>query len=98
MSDRYFVYTLASWRYGTLYLGMTNDLARRLHQHRSGTVSAFTREYAVHRLVHYETYEDLTSARERERSLKGSGRAWKINLIEEHNLDWADLTPSLVQL
>jgi putative endonuclease len=95
---RYFVYILASRRYGTLYIGLTNDLVRRLEQHRSGAVSGFTREYAVYRLVHYEIYEDLTSARERERRLKGWRREWKINLIEEGNLDWSDLAATLVQL
>jgi putative endonuclease len=98
VSGKYFVYILASRRYGTLYIGLTNDLSRRLYQHRSGAVSSFTRDYAVHRLVHYEVHEDLTAARERERSLKGWRRDWKINLIEEANRDWSDLTPTLVQL
>jgi putative endonuclease len=98
MHARFFVYILASRRYGTLYIGMTNDLARRLEQHRSGAVPGFTKAYGVHQLVHYEVHESLEAARERERRLKGWRREWKISLIEEGNLDWSDLSPTLVYL
>ena len=98
MSRQYFVYILASRKHGTLYIGMTNDLSRRVEQHRAGGVKAFTRDYKVYRLVYYEVHEDLLTARERERTLKKWRREWKINLIEEHNLDWSDLVPTLVHL
>ena len=88
----YYVYILASRRYGTLYIGVTNNLARRLEQHRSGAVSAFTRTYKVFRLVYVETFDDPVSAITREKQMKKWNRDWKIRLIEEKNLDWSDLT------
>jgi putative endonuclease len=92
----YHVYILASRRYGTLYIGITSDLARRLEQHRSGAVSSFTRTYKVFRLVYVETFDDPVSAITREKQMKKWNRDWKIRLIEEKNPDWSDLTP-LVQ-
>jgi putative endonuclease len=91
----YYVYILASRRYGTLYIGVTNDLARRLEQHRSGTVSSFTRAYKVFRLVYVEAFDDPTAAITREKQMKKWNRDWKIRLIEEKNPDWSDLTGML---
>lgn len=91
-----FVYILASKRHGTLYIGVTTNLALRLEQHRSGAVPGFTRTYGVKRLVYYETFESLLDARERERRLKGWRRDWKITLIEERNPTWDDLTSTLI--
>jgi putative endonuclease len=91
----YYVYILASRRYGTLYIGVTNDLARRLEQHRSGAVSSFTRAYKVFRLVYIEVFDDPVSAITREKQMKKWNRDWKIRLIEEKNPDWSDLTPLL---
>lgn len=88
----YYVYILASRRYGTLYIGVTNDLARRLEQHRSGAVSSFTRTYRVFRLVYVEIFDDPVSAITREKQMKKWNRDWKIRLIEEKNPDWSDLT------
>jgi putative endonuclease len=88
----YYVYILASRRYGTLYIGITNHLRRRLEQHRSGAVSSFTRKYRVYRLVHVEAFDDPESAITREKQLKKWNRDWKIRLIEESNLDWRDLS------
>jgi putative endonuclease len=88
----YFVYILASRRYGTLYIGVTNDLRRRLEQHRSAAVSSFTRRYKLHRLVHVETFENPEFAIAREKQLKTWNRDWKIRLIEEQNLEWSDLS------
>ena len=88
----YYVYILASRRYGTLYIGVTNNLARRLEQHRSGAVSSFTRTYKVFRLVHVESFDDPVSAITRENQMKKWNRDWEIRLIEEHNPDWSDLT------
>jgi len=87
----YYVY-IASRRYGTLYIGVTNNLARRLVQHRSGAVSSFTRTYKVFRLVYVESFDDPVSAITREKQMKKWNRDWKIRLIEEQNPDWSDLT------
>ena len=78
----YYVYILASRRHGTLYIGLTNDLARRLEQHRCGAVSGFTRTYKVYRLVYVETFDDPLSAITREKQMKKWNRDWKIRLIE----------------
>ncbi|MFD1331566.1 GIY-YIG nuclease family protein [Methylopila musalis] len=91
-----FVYILASGRHGTLYVGATGDLARRLDQHRSGAVPGFTRDHRVTRLVHYELYDNVLEARARERTLKGWRRDWKISLIEQANPEWSDLTTTLI--
>jgi putative endonuclease len=91
----YDVYILASRRHGTLYIGVTNNLGRRLEQHRSGAVSSFTREYGVYRLVYVETFDDPESAIVREKQLKKWNRDWKIRLIEENNLEWRDLADLL---
>ena len=85
------VYILASGRHGTLYVGVTNDLARRVSEHRSKAVPGFTRRYNVHRLVYYKTTQSLMGARERERNLKRWRRDWKISLIENSNPNWDDL-------
>ena len=87
----YYVYILASRRNGTLYIGVTNHLARRGHEHRSGLVAGFTRRYGVKRLVHVETFDDVRGALQREKNLKHWRRAWKVTLIEENNPDWDDL-------
>jgi putative endonuclease len=88
----YHVYILASRRNGTLYIGITNNLQRRLEQHRLGLGSIFVRQYRVHRLVHVETFDDPESAIQREKRLKKWNRAWKIRLIEENNPQWDDQT------
>ena len=87
----YCVYILASRRKGTLYIGVTNHLARRVYEHREGHYPGFTRKYGVAQLVHYETYEDIRLAQQRERSLMCGLRAWKVALIEQHNPTWRDL-------
>ena len=87
----YFVYILASQKNGTLYIGVTNDLARRLEQHRTGSGGGFTGRYHVHRLVHAESFDEPAAAIQREKSLKHWPRAWKVNLIQEANPEWRDL-------
>jgi len=87
----YYVYMLASCRNGTLYIGVTNDLARRIWEHKNGLAEGFTKNYGVQRLVWHETHEDINEAIAREKQLKGWNRAWKIRLIEEHNSGWNDL-------
>jgi len=89
------VYMLASRRHGTLYLGVTNDLARRVHEHKAKRSASFTARYAVDRLVWYEIYDRAIEAIQREKALKTWRRDWKIRLIEEANPDWSDLTASL---
>ncbi|MCC2976518.1 GIY-YIG nuclease family protein [Sphingomonas sp. PL-96] len=86
------VYILASQPLGTLYIGVTSDLVRRLHEHRSGSHAGFTSAYAVHRFVRYEQFADMLAAIARDKQLKRWHRAWKINLIESQNPDWHDLT------
>src|SRR5579862_3157467 len=93
----YAVYILASCRNGTLYIGVTNNLAQRVHQHRSGIGSTFTAKYGVKTLVWYEFYVDVNVAIAREKKLKKWERKWKLRLIEDFNAEWADLYVSLNQ-
>ncbi|PCJ39717.1 MAG: endonuclease [Alphaproteobacteria bacterium] len=86
-----YTYILASKRRGTLYIGVTSDLAKRIWQHKNNTVKGFTEKYAVKLLVHYEVFDEITIAIAREKQLKRWHRQWKINLIEEHNPNWDDL-------
>jgi putative endonuclease len=92
----FFVYILASRRNGTLYIGMTDNLARRIWEHQSGAVPGFTKKYNVKVLVWYELHESRESAFQRERQLKKWNRAWKLQLIERRNPTWRDLTDELV--
>jgi len=87
----YFVYILANRRYGVLYVGLTNDLSRRIFQHRAKAVPGFTKDYGVVRLVYFEEYASITEARAREKSLKRWRRAWKLKLIDDFNPEWRDL-------
>ena len=87
----YYVYILSSGPNGTLYVGVTNDLQRRLLEHRDGTVEGFTKRYAVHRLVHFEETDDISAAITREKQIKGWSRAKKIALIQAENPHWRDL-------
>jgi putative endonuclease len=92
MSNTYCVYILASRRNGTLYIGVTNDLARRIGEHRDGLASKFTKQHAVNLLVYYESFYDVTATIARETRLKKYRREWKINLIEQDNPTWHDLS------
>jgi putative endonuclease len=91
----YCVYLLASRRHGTLYLGVTGDLVRRVDQHKTRTVPGFTARYGVDRLVWFEMYDDPTAAITREKALKKWRRDSKIRLIEEQNPEWRDLFPAI---
>ncbi|MGY3444594.1 MULTISPECIES: GIY-YIG nuclease family protein [unclassified Bradyrhizobium] len=91
----YYVYLLASDKYGTLYLGVTNDVVRRIHEHKSKAVAGFTKRYAVDKLVWFEVYDDALTAIAREKELKKWRRDWKIRLIEEKNPQWIDLYPEI---
>src|SRR3569833_1745216 len=92
----YHVYILASEPNGALYIGMTNDLARRVHEHREGLVAGFTKRYGVKTLVYFESFQTAADAIQRETRLKKYPRAWKINLILGANPSWEDLAGSLV--
>jgi putative endonuclease len=98
MAMAYFVYILASRYKGTLYVGVTNDLAKRIGEHKGGFVPGFTKTYGVTTLVYFEQYETILEARARERVLKRWRRDWKIKLIEDLNPPWRDLTPDLINL
>ena len=93
----YYVYLTASRKHGTLYLGVTNDLVRRIYEHKTKVVPRFTSRYNVVRLVWFECYDDPTSAIAREKVIKKWRRDWKIRLIEEENPDWLDLYPSIIR-
>ena len=88
---------LASQPNGTLYTGVTNDLVRRVWEHRNDTIDGFTKQYGVHRLVYYELHTSMIEAIRREKRIKKWRRAWKIELIEKENPDWRDLWPSIVE-
>ena len=91
MVRNYFVYILASHMYGTLYIGITSNLARRVWEHKNDLVDGFSKEYGVHRLVWYEIHEDVLAAITREKQLKKWNRDWKVNLIQKMNPEWRDL-------
>ena len=91
-----FVYIMASRRNGTLYVGVTRDLIRRVHEHKTDAVPGFTSTHHVHHLVWYEQTESILSAIEREKQLKNWQRTWKIRLIEQGNPYWHDLYPALL--
>ena len=95
MHPSFFVYILASKRNGTLYVGVTNDLARRVWEHKSDAAAGFTKKYGVHLLVYAEFHETMPDAIRREKQIKEWRRDWKINLIERDNPRWIDLYPSL---
>ena len=86
-----YVYILSSGRNGTLYIGITNDLVRRVWEHKAKIVKGFTSQYRVDKLVYYEEHQDITMAIQREKLLKKWLRKWKINLIEKNNPYWQDL-------
>jgi putative endonuclease len=97
MTERqFFVYILANRRRRVLYVGVTNDLVRRMEEHKGKVVPGFTKRYGVVVLVYYEEYSSILEAREREGRLKRWRRAWKFDLIEKLNPDWRDLTNELV--
>jgi putative endonuclease len=93
----YYIYILASGRNGTLYVGITNDLIRRVYEHRNDIIGGFTKQYRVHNLVYFEIYDDVREAIGREKRLKRWHRAWKVELIEKQNEDWHDFWPTLAQ-
>ena len=93
----YWVYIVASGLGGTLYVGVTNDLIRRVYEHKNKAAEGFTKKYDVDRLVYFEAFDDIENAIRREKRLKKWNRAWKICLIEVSNPNWADLYPSIAR-
>jgi putative endonuclease len=94
MGNYYYIYILASKRNGTLYVGMTNDLKRRIFEHKNNLIKGFTEKYNVHNLVYYEETNDVNVAIEREKNLKNWKRKWKVELMEKENPNWDDLSLS----
>jgi putative endonuclease len=91
MQPSYFVYIMANQKNGTTYIGLTNDLFRRVHEHREKLYAGFSKQNRTTRLVYYEEYADVRDAIKREKQLKKWNRAWKIDLIEQTNPEWRDL-------
>ena len=97
-NGQYYVYILASKRNGTLYIGVTSELIKRVYEHKNNLVEGFTQKYKVHNLVYYETTDDINSAITREKQLKKWKRTWKMELIEMNNPGWRDLYFGLIQI
>ncbi len=95
MQKIYSVYILASKRNGTLYVGVTSDLAKRVWEHREGLIPRFTKTYGVKMLAYYETFDNVHEAIYREKRLKKYKREWKKNLIQRSNVEWRDLSEAL---
>jgi putative endonuclease len=89
--NNYYVYILASKKNGVLYTGVTNNLVKRVFEHKENLVEGFTKKYFVHKLVYFESTNSIESAIAREKQIKDWHRQWKIDLIEEKNPDWKDL-------
>jgi putative endonuclease len=92
-----YVYIMANRKNGTIYIGVTSDLIKRLYEHREGLVAGFTKRYGCKRLVWFEAFDEIQQARQRELQMKEWMRAWKIKRIEEQNLGWDDLYPTLFE-
>jgi putative endonuclease len=93
---QYYVYILASKKNGTLYIGVTNNLPKRVYEHKNNLIEGFTRKYNVHNLVYYESYSDIYAAITRKKAIKKWKRAWKTELIEKSNPLWKDLYCDIV--
>ncbi len=91
MTKQYYVYILTNYTHQSLYVGVTNDLKRRVYEHKDGTGSAFTRKYNINQLVYYEVFEDIYEAIKREKRIKSGSRWRKMRLIDDKNPEWIDL-------
>lgn len=96
MDKIFYVYILSSKRNGTLYVGVTNNLARRIYEHKNKLIEGFTKKYNVDQLVYFEVTDDINAALAREKQLKHWNREWKIKLIEVENPDWVDMAAGLL--
>lgn len=97
MKKQFYVYILASQRNGTLYIGITSHLTRRVCEHKQKVVESFTKKYGVNKLVYYEVHASAEAAITREKRLKKWNRAWKLKLIEDMNPSWLDLWQDICQ-
>ena len=93
---QYYVYILSSRKNGALYIGVTDDLIRRIYEHKQNLIEGYTNKYNVHTLVYYEAHGDIQEAIIREKQIKKWNRKWKLRLIEEMNLEWRDLYDEIV--
>jgi len=91
MSKKGYIYILSNRKNGTLYIGITTNLVRRIYEHKTGLIEGFSKRYNLKKLVHIEEYDQYAQAIQREKRLKEWKRAWKLNLINEHNPEWSDL-------
>ncbi len=89
---QYYLYILTNKTYGTLYIGVTNDLERRMFEHKNKMIEGFTKQYGLKKLVYFETYQYINDAIKREKNMKKWKRQWKIDLIEKENSNWKDLS------
>jgi putative endonuclease len=96
MTKHCYVYILASKKNGTLYIGVTSNLIKRVWEHKNKLVAGFTKKYNITKLVYYEQYNDTQNALRREKRLKKYNRKWKLTLIEKHNPEWNDLYAALI--
>jgi len=94
--NQYYVYILASKKNGTLYIGVTGDLVKRVYEHKQNDIEGFTEQYNVHNLVYYEIYKDVNEAILREKQMKKWNRQWNINLIVKNNPQWVDLYKEII--
>ncbi|MCX5902737.1 MAG: GIY-YIG nuclease family protein [Proteobacteria bacterium] len=96
VDKQYYVYMLASRKNGTLYIGVTNNLLKRVYEHKENLIEGFTKQYNVHTLVWYEVHNDIREAITREKQIKKWNRNWKLRIIENLNPEWKDLYGELV--
>ncbi|MDX1921652.1 MAG: GIY-YIG nuclease family protein [Alphaproteobacteria bacterium] len=96
MNKQCFVYILTNKPYGTLYIGMTGNITRRIYEHKNKLIDGFTKKYGLDKLVYYEIYDNFAEASLRERTMKAWKRDWKKQLIEKQNRDWRDLSDELI--
>ena len=91
IKNQYYIYILANKRNGTLYIGVTSNLVKRVYEHKNNIIEGFSKKYNIHKLVYYEITNDIENAIRREKQLKKWNRKWKMNLIENSNPEWIDL-------
>jgi putative endonuclease len=96
MERQYYIYILTNKKYGTFYTGVTNDLTRRVYEHKNDLIEGFTKKYQTHILVYFEITSSIQEAIRREKQIKAWKRDWKINVIERENPGWNDLFSSLL--
>lgn len=89
--NQYYIYILTNKRNGTLYIGVTSNLIKRVYEHKNNIIEGFTKKYYIHKLIYYEITNDIESAIRREKQLKKWNRKWKLELIENNNPEWKDL-------